>query len=333
VTHVRRFDIEQCRVKPAFPTAALGLFLVLLASWWLALAPPTQAQTQPPDLATYTLWLREAQAAAGRGDRLGLEDAAGRLTATASVRLPSGATIAVDNAWLAEALRDVEPDMAAIGARLGAILDALALPQSAAPEDARARLAEILSRPPFVQPADDPPPSWLRDLFEWLARVLEQLFRPVGHAASAGARPIAWAIGIVGAVLLLAVIVYLVRGLRRGLVAEATTGDDDPEANLTAKTALELAGGLARGGDYRTAVRYLYLSALLWLDERGVLRYDRALTNREYLDRVRDNPALRDRLAPVVDTFDRVWYGHLPIDEVTFAAYQRQVEQLRSEQF
>jgi hypothetical protein len=132
-------------------------------------------------------------------------------------------------------------------------------------------------------------------------------------------------------VLLLGVIAYLVRGLRRGLVAEASADDGDPEASLTAKTALEQAGGLARGGDYRTAVRYLYLSALLWLDERGALRYDRALTNHEHLDRVRDNPALRDRLAPVVDTFDRVWYGHLPIDEATFAAYQRQVEELRSE--
>jgi hypothetical protein len=191
VIHLRRLHVEQCRVESSFRTAALGLLVALLASWWLILAPPALAQAQPPDLATYTLWLREARAAAGRGDRLGLEDAAGRLAATRDVRLPSGATIAVDNGWLAEALRDAEPDMAAIGARLGAILDALALPPSTAPADARDRLAEILSRPPFVQPANDPPPSWLRDLYEWLVRVLEQLFRPVGRAAAGGARPIA----------------------------------------------------------------------------------------------------------------------------------------------
>jgi hypothetical protein len=36
-------------------------------------------------------------------------------------------------------------------------------------------------------------------------------------------------------------------------------------------------------GDYRTAVRYLYLSLLLLLEEHGLLRYDRPLTDREYL--------------------------------------------------
>jgi hypothetical protein len=78
-------------------------------------------------------------------------------------------------------------------------------------------------------------------------------------------------------------------------------------------------------------VRYLYLSALLWLDERDHLRYDRALTNREYLERVRNNPALRTRLAPVIETFDRVWYGHAALDAQAFAAYQEQIEALRKE--
>jgi hypothetical protein len=275
--------------------------------------------------------VREARAAASRGDRLGLEDASDRLTATTAVRLPGGATIAVDNGWLRAALQDAEPDLAAIGAHLGAILDALAQPPSAAPADARDRLKQLLDRPPFKQPEATPAPAWWTDFWSWVGRVLESLFRPVGRAASVSAEPIAWAIGIVGLILLLGVIAYIVRGLRRGMVADASAADDDPEANLTAKTALEQAGGLARGGDYRTAVRYLYLSALLWLDERGALRYDRALTNREYLERVRENSALSARLAPVVETFDRVWYGHLPIDAETFAAYQRQVEELRRE--
>lgn len=295
------------------------------------LTAPAQAQTSPPDLETYTLWLREAQAAAGRGDRLGLEDVAGRLAGAAGVRLPDGATIAVDNGWLREALQDAEPDMATIGVRLGAILDALAQPPGAAPADARDRLKQILDKPPFTRPEARPPPAWWTGFWEWVGRALESLFRPLGRAATGNAEPIAWAIGIVGLILLLGVIAYIVRGLRRGMIAEASAGGDDPEANLTAKTALDQAGGLARGGDYRTAVRYLYLSALLWLDERNILRYDRALTNREYLERVRDNPALTARLAPVVETFDRVWYGHLPIDAETFAAYRRQVEELRSE--
>ena len=46
---------------------------------------------------------------------------------------------------------------------------------------------------------------------------------------------------------------------------------------------------------------------------------------------MRDNPALRERMTPIVETFDRVWYGHLPIDADSFAAYQQQVEALRRE--
>jgi len=300
-------------------------------SWFLVVSP-VSAQNQPPDLATYTGWVREAFAAAQRNDRLGLEDAAARLAATSSVQLPGGATIAVDNGWLREALGEAQPDLPAIAARLGAILDALAQPPSAAPADARERLTQLLDKPPFKRSEEDAQPGWLRAFLGWLGRVLEQILRPIGRVTAATGNTIAWVIGIIGLALLLAIIAYLLRGLRRGMIADARI-EDDPEANLTAKSALDQAGGLARGGDYRTAVRYLYLSALLWLDERDLLRYDRALTNREYLERLRDNAALRERLRPVVETFDRVWYGHAALDAEGFAAYRAQVEALRSESY
>ncbi|HJZ50068.1 MAG TPA: DUF4129 domain-containing protein, partial [Roseiflexaceae bacterium] len=105
---------------------------MVLGSWFLVLAP-AQAQSPPPDLETYAGWVREAFAAAQRSDRLGLEDAAARLVATTSVRLPGQATIAVDNRWLRDALREAEPDLPAIAARLGAIIDVLAQPPSSAP--------------------------------------------------------------------------------------------------------------------------------------------------------------------------------------------------------
>jgi Domain of unknown function (DUF4129) len=307
----------------------LALMLVLGA--WCLVLPQASAQSPPPDLETYTGWVREAYAAAQRSDRLGLEDAATRLVATSSVRLPGDATIAVDNRWLGDALQSVEPDLPVIAARLGAIIDVLAQPPSAAPADARERLQRMLDQPPFKQPDAPQTPAWLGDFFDWLGRVLENAFRPLGRISPTGSRTVAWGIAIVGAALLVGVLVYLLRGLRRGVVAGAQADDDDPAANLTAKTALDQAGGRARGGDHRTAVRYLYISALLWLDERDILRYDRALTNREYLERVRDNPALHERMTSIVETFDRVWYGHLPIDAASFAAYQQQVELLHDD--
>lgn len=298
----------------------------------LLLGAPAHAQAPEPDLATYTGWVREAFAAAQRSDRLGLEQVAEQLTATEGVRLPGGARVAVDNRWLRDALSAADPDLPAIARRLGAIIDALAQPDSAAPADAHTRLQQILDRPPFKQADPDSAANrWWRDFWEWIFRVLDSILSPIGPIVGRGGPAIGWVIGGIGAVLLIAVMLYLLIGLRRGMVAEARVAADDPEARLTAKTALSQAGDLARGGDYRTAVRYLYLSALLWMDERGTLRYDRALTNREYLERMRDNPALRERLAPIVETFDRVWYGHAAIDAESFAAYREQIEALRDE--
>jgi hypothetical protein len=274
--------------------------------------------------------VREAFAAAQRSDRFGLEQAAERLTSAGSVRLTGEETIAVDNRWLHQALQSGEPDLPAIAARLGAILDVLALPDSSAPADARERLRAILSRPPFsgAQPTDT---GWWRQFLGWLARLLESLLRPVGRAVQPANQAIGWIILAIGALLLAGVLAYLLLGLRRSMAAEARASADDPAAGLTARSALDQAGEIARGGDYRSAMRYLYLSALLWLDERDLLRYDRALTNREYLERLRDNAALRERLRPLVETFDRVWYGHGAIDADGFAAYRAQVEALRRE--
>jgi hypothetical protein len=78
-------------------------------------------------------------------------------------------------------------------------------------------------------------------------------------------------------------------------------------------------------------VRYLYLSALLLLDERGLLRYDRSRTNLEYLRTVRDSPDLVRPLRSVIEIFDRVWYGFEAIDPRTYQEYVERVDELRKQ--
>ena len=297
----------------------------------LALLPAlVGAQDSTPTFDEYVALLRAASAAAQRSDRLGLEDVADQIVTITQVQLPDGTTAPVDNRWLAEALAPTDPDFTTIAAQLGGLINALTLPESVAPANALARLATILSNPPFAEnaPIDT---SWWENLLNWLGRVIDSIFRPVGSAVNAGGETAAWVIGTIGVVFLLGVVVYLLVGLRRTMVANATTTIRDDEANLTARSALDQASEKARGGDHRTAMRYLYLSALLWLDERDLLRYDRALTNREYLERVSDNPLLRGRLQPIVETFDAVWYGHAPLDDAAFERYRAQVEALRSD--
>jgi hypothetical protein len=302
---------------------------ILLLLCTFILPAPLQAQEDVLTLDEYAALVREATAAARRSDRVGLEEVAGRLTQVERVQLDIDTTIAVDNGWLRAALGGNDPDFTRVADRLGAISDSLAQPPSAAPADARERLQAILDRPPFADPPENPPPRWLIDFFDWLGRVLDWLFSPLGGAPTAASEIMAWVIGIIGLLVLIGLAIYFLRGVRRGVAQEARATPDDPDANLTARTALGQATSLARDGDYRTAVRYLYLSALLWLDERDQIVYDRALTNREYLEQLRANPALQARLAPVIETFDRVWYGHSQIDAQTFETYRRQIDALR----
>ena len=105
-----------------------------------------------------------------------------------------------------------------------------------------------------------------------------------------------------------------ISSLKPSMDEEHMAGDE----LLTAETALQKAKEISRGGDYRTAVRYLYLSSLLTLDERGLLRFDRSKTNREYLRSVAAFPQLSAPLRDVIDVFDRVWYGFQSLDENGF---------------
>ncbi len=299
----------------------LGILGMLLS------VKPVMAQEQMPDLATYENLLREARIAAQRGDRLGLEQVAPDVVQIDTVRLPDGTTLPVDNTWLAESLASANPDLVTIEARLGALVDALAQPDAAVSDDAQQRLQTMLNRPPFA--AAETQESLIGRFFSWVLRVLERLLSPINVSPQTGS-VVVWLFAILGAALLLGVLLYLLLGMRVSLAHEARMDQDaDPDANLTASEAVQQATALARGGDYRSAVRYLYLSSLLWLDERGLLRYDRMLTNREYLDRLAHNHELRDRMIPIVDTFDRVWYGHTPLDAEGFASYQQQVNDLR----
>ena len=92
---------------------------------------------------------------------------------------------------------------------------------------------------------------------------------------------------------------------------------------------MQRAQTLSGQGDYRNAIRYLYLSSLLVLDERGLLRYDRSRTNREYLRSVSSKPGLATPLRDVIDVFDRVWYGFESVDEQTYQSYLQHVDELR----
>jgi hypothetical protein len=126
------------------------------------------------------------------------------------------------------------------------------------------------------------------------------------------------------AIALGAVVIFFVRQIRMNLISEAH--DDVTEAALeqveTEKAALTRAETAEAASDFRGALRFLYLSAIFHLQERGVLPYDKSLTNREYLHQAQADIDLHTALGPAITVFDEVWYGHKPCDAETVASYR-----------
>lgn len=308
----------------------------------LALGAPAQAADPPISLEAYWQKVEETQAEVASLDnkpepeqRAKLLALAGEWETITRVTLPNGRIIPVESTFLASQLRAVPPQPA----RLKTLLATLLATRSTwpAPRHSAAdleRLGPILAQAEFQWPEEAPPSPFRR----WLLQLLQYLwdlfssFWPESLSTSTGGSPSFFQYGwaAVVSLLLLLIVAFIARALLADLVAQAEAGPDDPLAreDLTAGTAFTRAQTLSRAGDYRTAVRYLYLSSLLHLDERGLLSYNRSQTNREYLRSVAHLPSLAMLLREVIEVFDRVWYGYQPLDETTYNQYAARVAEL-----
>lgn len=127
-----------------------------------------------------------------------------------------------------------------------------------------------------------------------------------------------------------AMVIFFVRQIRMNLISEADDEVSEPALARveTEKAALAHAATAEAASDFRGALRYLYLSAILHLQERGVLPYDKSLTNREYLHQAEDDLDLYAALGPAITVFDEVWYGYKPCNAETIANYRNLLQKV-----
>lgn len=247
-----------------------------------------------------------------------------------AVELPDGVVMPVEPLYLVNELRNDPPDLK----RLESVFDALLkaheeYPQAVFTVQDIEPLKNILAQPEFQWQTEQvmEAPAWLQNFLNVIADALERIAYGVQKILYYGRLPL-----IAAAVLLFFISLYFItRNLARSLVHEAQLAAQNGETDefLTSSAAMQRAQSLSNQGDYRNAVRYLYLSSLLVLDERGVLRYDRSRTNREYLRSISSKPELSEPLGDVIDVFDRVWYGFDDVDDDTFQSYVKHVDELR----
>jgi hypothetical protein len=134
---------------------------------------------------------------------------------------------------------------------------------------------------------------------------------------------------IPGIILILGMLAYLARNLHIQRYHLERDPETEEEIPVTSEEADDLAVRSHSIQDYRAAIRYLYLASLLLLDERGAIRYDRALTNREHLRQVEEKPELLELLTPIINVFDHVWYGFAPADENLYNMFRTWIEQMK----
>ncbi len=317
-----------------------GLVLTLLALASLVLAGSTQAAGPPLPIDDYWQQVEETQTLVASLENAPDETVRTRLLAVADrwesiteLTLSDETTIPIDHNFLVSQLRADPPDLEQLDRLLTALLtarDAWSQSETASPDTET--LDQILARPEFQWPSEQPSPlaEWWRQLrqrfWEFIARILPS---SGGESASAGVPLLQYAFTALGSLALILVLAYALRGLLADFVAETEiTPEEIADKDMTAATALKQAQLLSGEGDYRAAVRYLYLSSLLLLEERGLLHYDRSLTNREYLRTVAHLPQLAAILRDVVRVFDRVWYGYQPLDEAAYTRYADRVAEL-----
>ncbi|MCA9899559.1 MAG: DUF4129 domain-containing protein [Anaerolineales bacterium] len=204
-------------------------------------------------------------------------------------------------------------------------------PDPALPTLDEAALDAILSQPEFNYAPEEP--NFLQKIWQDIRQAIEDFWLRLFPEGSSFSLPLNDAVMIVAGVLVAIALAYALRGILGDLTADAALSAEEELGGepLTADLALQKAQEFSTGGDFRTAVRYLYLSSLLLLEERGLLRYDRSLTNREYLRSVAHRPELAAILRDVIDVFDRVWYGFQTLSASEYDAYARRVETLKQQ--
>jgi hypothetical protein len=83
----------------------------------------------------------------------------------------------------------------------------------------------------------------------------------------------------------------------------------------------ELLRNAIKAGNYRLAVRYLYLQTLTRLSERKLIGINSNKTNYEYVNEVRKHK-FANEFASLTLKYEYVWYGEYPVDEKLFEQLQ-----------
>lgn len=187
----------------------------------------------------------------------------------------------------------------------------------------RQELAKILGSKQFSQDKNkenilDMIAQFIKQIIEWVKEKIQSLglpkinLLPDNFKISSGASLILKIIGILILALFVIIIVFFVRKNIRS--SKKVKEDMDAELLSILKDSNEVeqrAFAFSQEGNYRQALRFLYLSTLIKFNEVEIIRIDKAKTNRQYVNEVRlVAQNLNEIFTDFTSAFNEYWYGN-----------------------
>ncbi|MBW8361535.1 MAG: DUF4129 domain-containing protein [Kaistella sp.] len=183
--------------------------------------------------------------------------------------------------------------------------------------------------PEFDYTTVQPRESFMEKIKKFIQKIVEAIFGNIdpGKTASLTENIIRFfAVIIIGFVLY-----FLVRFLLgkdgnyffRKKKGKIKIDDRDLHENIHEINFTETIEAFERQKDYRSAVRYRFLSVLKVLADKKLIIWNPEKTNKDYAEELKDI-RLKNGFRELAYIFDYVWYGEFDIDEVNYNYFKEQ---------
>lgn len=194
-------------------------------------------------------------------------------------------------------------------------------------------------------------PSWIEqawaDFYKAITGLFKRFLEWLGGLFPSGGEPselpeidpiwirIVFFITVAALLAAIAYLVWQIIGNRRNKPqgAFAFSPEDAELLELPPDELRQRATRFASEGNFREALRHLYIALLLNLDARGVWRYDARRTNWEHIHALEKSAAHNALVAPLADIthrFDRVRYGNADCTHEDWNTFERDVTQVEA---
>jgi len=170
--------------------------------------------------------------------------------------------------------------------------------------------------------------------FDWLGRLLVRLLDMIDINLADGSgintALVANIFLFVGGVLIAVAAFVLIRAYLRYNEPEEYAlydmFDELYEERFTVQKLMELS---RNAHDRRVSVRYLYIAALLSLNEKNIIRIEPSATNGIILRQIRQKaPTLLEAFSQTADTFHKAWFGNKNVSNESYQRFTRAVNML-----